>query len=234
MRWVIPDAKGAPDDLRHPLAGPHLAAEAVRFRPAVHEGGQLGELLGAQARLPTGCGMAPQPFHALLAPPLEPLADGTGRHAESGGDVLLFPALLFQLPGTLSPPLAPIELRHLGLHGANISSFYASTQRSVERACERARQTGLWVVGHGHRRIDGAEVFAVPSMRHPETQWWLVAVVDGRLACDCPAGRQGRMCQHRGAVHAFLAAGLLAARSARQTASSPRLRTDTRPFSIWK
>ncbi len=140
----------------------------------------------------------------------------------------------FQLPGTLSPPLAPIELRHLGLHGANISSFYASTQRSVERACERARQTGLWVVGHGHRRIDGAEVFAVPSMRHPETQWWLVAVVDGRLACDCPAGRQGRMCQHRGAVHAFLAAGLLAARSARQTASSPRLRTDTRPFSIWK
>ncbi len=135
MCWVVPDAQGAPDDLRHPLAGPHLAAEAVRFRPAVHEGGQLGELLGAQARLPTGCGMAPQPLHALLAPPLEPLADGTGRHAEGGGDVLLFPALLFQLPGTLctlSPPLAPIELRHLGLHGANISSFYASTQRSVK------------------------------------------------------------------------------------------------------
>src|SRR5258706_253316 len=126
------DDQGAPEDLRPPLAGPHLAAEAVRSRPAVHEGGQLGELLGAQARLPTGCGMAPQPLHALLAPPLEPLADGTGRHAEGGGDVLLFPALLFQLPGTLSPPLAPIELRNFGFHGAKISSFYASTQRSVK------------------------------------------------------------------------------------------------------
>src|SRR5262245_9283917 len=111
MRWVIGDAKRASDDFREAFAGPHLPTEAVRLRPAVHESGQLGELLGAQARLPTRGGMATQSVHALLAPPLEPLTDGTGRHAQRCGDVLLFPDLYFQLPGALSPPLAPVELR---------------------------------------------------------------------------------------------------------------------------
>jgi hypothetical protein len=109
------------------------------------------------------------------------------------------------------------------------------TQRNeLERACERAQKAGLRVVGHGYRHIDHAEVYAVPSMRNVN-HWHLVAVVGGRLACDCPAGQHGRMCAHRGCVHAFLVEGVKAAvaRSARQ-ATGPRLRTDTRPFSIWK
>jgi hypothetical protein len=35
---------------------------------------------------------------------------------------LLFPALLLQLPGTLSPPFAPVELGFLGAHAASIAS----------------------------------------------------------------------------------------------------------------
>jgi hypothetical protein len=67
--------------------------------------------------------VASQPFHALLAPPLEPLADGAGRHAECGSDILLFPALRFQLLGALPPPLAPVELGLLRAHAASLSSL---------------------------------------------------------------------------------------------------------------
>src|SRR5512146_3586298 len=116
VRWMVTDTKRAPDHFGDPLAGPHLAAEPVGFWTPFHERGQLGKLLGAQACLPTGGGMAAQPFAARFAPPLEPLADRAGRHSEGHGDVLLFPALCFQLPGALSPPLAPIELRRFGLH----------------------------------------------------------------------------------------------------------------------
>src|SRR5260370_14888447 len=75
MGRVRGDAKRASDDLRHPLAGPHLPAEAICLRSAFHEGGQLRELLGAQARLPTGSGLPPQPLPPLPPPPLDPLAD---------------------------------------------------------------------------------------------------------------------------------------------------------------
>ena len=54
--------------------------------------------------------MTPQPLQALLAPAFEPLADGSRRHPEGRGDVLLLPALLLQLPGA-PPPLTPVELR---------------------------------------------------------------------------------------------------------------------------
>jgi hypothetical protein len=43
---MVRDAEGAPDDLRHPLAGPHLATEAVRLCPALQQRGKLGQLRG--------------------------------------------------------------------------------------------------------------------------------------------------------------------------------------------
>ena len=68
--------------------------------------------------------MAAQSLLTPLAPPLEPLADGARCHAEGGGDVLLFPALLLQLPGA-SPPssLAPVELGRLRAHSASGASL---------------------------------------------------------------------------------------------------------------
>jgi hypothetical protein len=75
---VIGDAKAAPDHLRDPLARPALAAEAMRFRAAFHQRGDLSELLGREARLRTWSGMAAQSvLYALLASPFEPLAELT-------------------------------------------------------------------------------------------------------------------------------------------------------------
>src|SRR5258708_7130196 len=124
-------AHGAPGARAPPPAGPPLAAEPVRLRPPLHQGGQLGEWLGGEPGLARGGGMAPQRLHPLLPAPLEPRADGTRGHPECGSDVLVLPALLLQLPSASPPSLAPVELRALRLHGASIPSFYASTQRSV-------------------------------------------------------------------------------------------------------
>src|SRR5260370_18583663 len=68
-----------------------------------------------------GAGWRAQSVHALLASPLEPLADGAGRDSEGRGDVLLFPAVFFQLPGALSPSLAPVELRRLRAHATSVA-----------------------------------------------------------------------------------------------------------------
>ncbi len=123
VRRVRGDAERAPDDRGDPLARPHLATQAVRLRPALQERGQLGHLLGGAPRLPTRRGMASPPRDALFACPLEPLTDRARRHAQRGGDVLLFPALLFALPGASPPSLAPVELGRLRAHDASLASF---------------------------------------------------------------------------------------------------------------
>jgi hypothetical protein len=138
---MVGDAKGAPDHLRHPLAGPHLAAEAVRLWPPLQEGRQLGALLQREPRLAARCGMAAQRLHPLLPCPLEPLADRASGHPQRGGDVLLLPALFFQLPGASPSPLAPVELWGLRFHGASIASFYISTQGSVNSKKENTGPT---------------------------------------------------------------------------------------------
>jgi hypothetical protein len=125
MGGMVAHAKRAADHLRHPLARPDLAAEAVRLGPRFQQRRELRRelrhLLGAQPWLPTGRGMAAQPLHALLASALEPLAHGSRRHAEGRGDVLLFPALLFQLPGASPPSFAPVELRRLRAHTTSVA-----------------------------------------------------------------------------------------------------------------
>lgn len=92
--------------------------------------------------------MAAQPVHALLAFPLELLADGAGRHPEGCGDVLLFPAVCFELPGALSPPLAPVELHRLRAHAVSVAPLQPSSQTSVRtfglrvHVVRRTRRTG--------------------------------------------------------------------------------------------
>jgi len=124
MRRVVADAERVPNYRRHSRARPDLPAEAVRFWPALHEGGELRQMFSGEPRLPTRPRMAAQPvLYAVLACPLEPLAHRTRRHPEGSGDVLLFPALLLQLPGAPPTSLAPVEMDAFAAHPASVSSI---------------------------------------------------------------------------------------------------------------
>src|SRR5258708_36822690 len=105
------------------MTRPSGRGPSVAHGNAPGSGGQPGELLGGESRLPTRGEMAAQPLHSPLAPPPEPLADGARCHAEGGGDVLLFPVLLLQLPGAPPPSFAPVELGRLRAHRAGGASL---------------------------------------------------------------------------------------------------------------
>ena len=117
MVAMIADAEGAPEDLGDAGGGPHVAAKAVRLRPAGEQVGDLGALLGGQFGRPTGPGPRAQRLRAALPPALEPLADGGPADAQRGGDVLLPPALLVQFPGALASPFPGVRSWVLGLWG---------------------------------------------------------------------------------------------------------------------
>src|SRR5258706_2010634 len=78
--------------------------------------------------------MASQGRNAPLPSALEPLADGTRRHAERGSARRLFPALLFELPGASPPPFAPVESGGARTHAASVPYVYQSLQTSVVKA----------------------------------------------------------------------------------------------------
>jgi len=123
MGRVVGDAERAADDLGDPLAGPDLATKPVGLGPALQQGGELGYLRGAERGRGTWGRVPPQPLLALLAPTFEPLADGAWCHPERGGDILLLPALLLQLPSASPPPFAPVELGRLHAHVASVASL---------------------------------------------------------------------------------------------------------------
>src|SRR5258706_12687020 len=109
--WMVAHAEAAPDHLGHPLGGPHVAAEPVRFCPLCQERRELRPLLLTRpwnhaGRCPTRKGLNA----ALLAGAFEPLAHRPFTDSQRHGDVLLQPALLLQGPGALAPLLAPIGL----------------------------------------------------------------------------------------------------------------------------
>jgi hypothetical protein len=66
------------------------------------------------------------------------------------------------------------------------------------------------VVGHGHRKSDGAKIYCTTSHREAN-RWHIVALVGNRLTCDC---HSRVLCSHRAAVHMYLVVQL-AERAAR-------------------
>jgi hypothetical protein len=79
-----------------------------------------------------------------------------------------------------------------------------ATQRSqLDKAIARAAARGIVLVGRGYRRSDHAPVFATTSGAGPLAGGHIVAVVDGRLVCDC---KSRVICAHRGLVHQALVA----------------------------
>jgi hypothetical protein len=120
---VVGHTKRPSHHIGHALARPDLPAEAVCLSPWLQELGNLRELHGGEPWLSTRSGMASQPLDALLASPFELLAHGSRRHPQRDGDIVLLPALLFQLPGPLSPPFTPVELRRFRARAFSVASL---------------------------------------------------------------------------------------------------------------
>ncbi len=124
------------------------------------------------------------------------------------------------------------------------------------RGLETAERDSLRVVAHGTRKSDGAAVYAVPSRTQANT-WHLIVVNELELTCDCTAAQHGRYCAHRAAVRARLEIEAQVRRDTREReierafhaaaralnvkldaapalTRSPKLRDDTRVFSLYK
>ena len=100
-------------------------------------------------------------------------------------------------------------------------------QRELAKATAKATAANLHVVV-GRVKATGQEVFAVNSQSRANL-WHLLTVVDGHLMCDCEAGKRGRICCHRAAVHEYLLAGYRAALRATVTHdTAPVVRRQTR------
>jgi len=121
MGGIIGHPTGVSDHLNDPLARPHLAPKAVGRGSTVEQGRQLGTLFGGELWRTARGRMRPQPFlHPFHSRPRQPLAHGSRRDAQSGGDLCLFPARLFQLPGASPPSFTPVQPGLCGLHDPSL------------------------------------------------------------------------------------------------------------------
>ena len=130
-------------------------------------------------------------------------------------------------------------------------------QTELDRALARAQSASLQITGQGHL-LNGQRFFIVPSSSDPARSHVIVSD-EKHLHCDCTAGQYEHICQHRALVHLFLVAeaakkaaddaqvrAALAAeaaeakslasakRTTRPARLGPKLRTDTRAFSIFR
>ncbi len=108
MVLMVTDAELLLDDPGDAGTGPDLAAEALGFGPVPQELGNPSLLRGGQLGLGSGTGRGPKSFHPGISATAEPAADGHLGDIQGVGDVLLNPALWFQLPGAQTSPFHPI------------------------------------------------------------------------------------------------------------------------------
>ena len=130
-------------------------------------------------------------------------------------------------------------------------------QTELDRALARASAADLHITGQGHL-LNGQRFFIVPSSSDPARSHVIVSD-EKHLHCDCTAGQYEHICQHRALVHLFLVAErdtrvandaavaqalaeeaaeaqslASAKRTTRPARLGPKLRTDTRAFSIFR
>ena len=101
-------------------------------------------------------------------------------------------------------------------------------------ALARAEKRNIQVCGCGVRH-DGARVYATTSGSETN-RWHLVAVVNGRLHCDCPSRVY---CTHRAVVRQRIASEMQAKRAAEMTArdairATAPLHRDNKAFSLFR
>ena len=130
-------------------------------------------------------------------------------------------------------------------------------QAELDRALARANAADLHITGQGHL-LNGQRFFLIPSATDPARSHVIVSD-ESHLHCDCEAGQRDHVCMHRAIVHLFLrdertrkhaddaavhvalaeeaaeAKSLASAkRTTRPARLGPRLRTDTRAFSMFR
>jgi hypothetical protein len=133
-------------------------------------------------------------------------------------------------------------------------------QSELDRALARASAADLHITGQGHL-LNGQRFFLIPSATDSARSHIIVSD-ETRLHCDCEAGQRDHVCMHRAIVHLFLrdertrkaandaaVVQALAASDAeaaerhltpapkpttRGQRNGPKLRTDTRAFSIFR
>lgn len=108
MGQRVSHAKGLADDGGHPRPCPDIPAKAEEFRSLGEQSGQLVQLFNTQARLGAAACAFSQSLHALTIRFLEPLAHRTLAYTQSFSDIFLFPAFLFQFPGSQAACFSPI------------------------------------------------------------------------------------------------------------------------------
>ena len=99
MGGMVSHPKRAPDDFGDAPARPSIPTEAEGARPLGQQGGNLGLLGGGKTRRATRAGTLFQRFRTLLPSLRQPLADGALTHPKRGGNLVLSPAHLEQIPG---------------------------------------------------------------------------------------------------------------------------------------
>ena len=108
MGQRVSHAKGLLDDSGHPRPCPNIAAKAEVFRSLAEQCGQLVHLFNTQARLGAATLAFAQRRHTRTIRFLEPLAHRTLAYAQGFSDGFLFPAFLFQFPGSQATCFSPI------------------------------------------------------------------------------------------------------------------------------
>ena len=116
MGRVIAYAEGVVDEVGDPLGCPDLASIAIRLSPWSEERRQLRHLVDRQFQGRSRRFLSPQRLHASLTRTAHPLAHRSWSDSERSGNVLLFPAQVFQFPGTSSSSFAPLERCCLLIH----------------------------------------------------------------------------------------------------------------------
>ena len=102
--------------------------------------------------------------------------------------------------------------------GNEMAAKALANTNARERAIERARQSGLEIMGRGYRKRDKALVWMVPSQSEAN-RWHTVTQIGDHLECDCTAGQHVRVCIHRAVVFLALSAeaSVFAARHAQHS-----------------
>src|SRR5215470_1684776 len=117
MIRVIADAELALDYDRNACLCPNIADKTVSLCATLEQGGKLVALLGSEL----GCGAfaraIAQRVRAALSSTGNPLADCSLGHTQCFGDLLLWPALLIQVPGTKTASFAPVGWLWCCSHG---------------------------------------------------------------------------------------------------------------------
>ena len=100
MNWMVRDTKLTADDCGHTFTGPDITTKAEGFWPLFEQFGYPRFLLKSETGLGSRCFSATESLLSLTFSAGQPLAHCALSYAESISDILLFPALLMQFPGS--------------------------------------------------------------------------------------------------------------------------------------